>query len=67
MKKYNLICPIRKINPIKAMIKANQANRTYSNIVDRNFNQGKSKLVLVIVNPKLSHIINLKMSHLSMC
>ena len=36
MKKYNLICPIRKINPIKAMIKANQANRTYSNIVDRN-------------------------------
>lgn len=47
MKKYNLICPIRKINPIKAMIKANQANRTYSNIVDRNFNQGKSKLVLL--------------------
>lgn len=47
MKKYNLICPTRKINPIKAMIKANQANRTYSNIVDRNFNQGKSKLVLL--------------------
>ena len=24
-------------------------------------------LIPVIVNPKLSHIINLKMSHLSMC
>ena len=47
MKKFNLICPIRKINPIKAMIKANQTNRTNSNIVDRNFNQGKSKLILL--------------------
>ncbi len=47
MKKYKLICPIRKINPIKAMIKANQSNRTYENIVDRNFNQGRSKLVLL--------------------
>ena len=47
MKKYNLICPIRKVNPIKKMIKASQSNRTYSNIVDRNFNQGRSKLILL--------------------
>ena len=47
MKKYNLICPIRKVNPIKKMIKASQSNRTYSNIIDRNFNQGRSKLILL--------------------
>ena len=47
MKKYNLICPIRKVNPIKKMIKASQSNRTYSNIVNRNFNQGRSKLILL--------------------
>lgn len=47
MKKYNLVCPIRQVNPIKKMIKANQSNRTYENIVDRNFNQGKAKLVLL--------------------
>lgn len=47
MKKYGLICPIRKVNPIKAMIKANQSNKIYENIVDRNFKAGRSKLVLL--------------------
>ena len=47
MKKYGLICPIRKVNPIKKMIKAQQSNRTYENIVDRNFLQGRAKLVLL--------------------
>jgi len=47
MKKYGLICPIRKINPIKKMIKAQQSNRTYDNIVDRNFLQGRAKLILL--------------------
>ncbi len=47
MKKYGLICPIRKANPIKKMIRAQQSDRTYENIVDRNFNQGRAKLVLL--------------------
>ena len=47
MKKYGLICPIRKVNPIKKMIKAQQTNKTYDNIVNRNFNQGKAKFILL--------------------
>jgi len=47
MKKYGLVCPIREVNPVKKIIKASQSNRTYGNIVDRNFNQGKAKLVLL--------------------
>ena len=47
MKKYGLICPIRKVNPVKKMIKASQSNRMYGNIVDRHFSQGRAKLVLL--------------------
>ena len=47
MKKYGLICPIRKINPIKAIIKAQRANKTYGNILDRNFTQGVAKKTLL--------------------
>lgn len=47
MKKYDLICPIRKVNPVKAMMKAQQSNRTYGNIVNRQFNQGKAKKVVL--------------------
>lgn len=47
MKRYDLKCPIRKVNPVKAMIKAQQSNRTYGNIVNRQFNQGKAKKVVL--------------------
>ncbi len=47
MKKYGLICPIRKVNPVKAMIKANQLNRTYANEVNRNFSQGMAKKIIL--------------------
>lgn len=47
MKKYNLVCPLRKRNPIKAMIKAQQSHRIYKNIINRDFLQGKSKKVLL--------------------
>lgn len=43
MRKYKLICPIRKINPVKAMLKANQSHKTYSNVLNRNFTQGVAK------------------------
>ena len=47
MKKYNLVCPLIKRNPIKAMIKAQQSHRIYKNIINRDFLQGKSKKVLL--------------------
>ena len=47
MKKYGLFCPIRKVNPLKKMIRANQSDWTYKNILGRNFLQGRAKLVLL--------------------
>ena len=39
-----------------------------STVSSGSMNGGRSETSInVIVNPKLSHIINLKMSHLSMC
>lgn len=47
MNKYGLICPIRKANPIKKILKAQQSNKTYSNVLSRNFQQGKAKKTLL--------------------
>ena len=47
MKKYDLVCPIRKINPVKAEIKKKQAHRIYGNVLSRNFGQGVAKKVLL--------------------
>lgn len=47
MKKFGLICPIRKINPVKATIREQRANKTYGNILDRNFTQGVAKKTLL--------------------
>ena len=47
MKKYGLICPIRKVNPIKKMIREQQSDKVYKNIVDRNFSQGRAKMILL--------------------
>jgi len=47
MNKYGLICPIRKANPIKKILKAQQSNKTYSNVLSRNFSQGKAKKTLL--------------------
>lgn len=47
MKKYGLVCPIRKVNPVKAMIKANQSNKVHPNSIARCFNQGMPKKVLL--------------------
>lgn len=47
MKKYELICPIRKANPIIKMIRAQQSDKKFENILDRNFNQGMAKKTLL--------------------
>ena len=45
MKKANLVCPIRKVNPVKAMIKASQSHRTYGTKVQRSAGNGQENLI----------------------
>jgi putative transposase len=47
MRKYDLICPIRKVNPVKAILRAQHSNKVFSNILDRNFTQGSAKKTLL--------------------
>jgi transposase InsO family protein len=47
MKSHGLICTIRKKDPIKAMMKAQQTNRIYPNTLQRQFRQGAAKKVLL--------------------
>lgn len=47
MKKFGLVCPIRRANPVKAMIRANQSNKVFPNELDRKFSQGVAKKVLL--------------------
>jgi putative transposase len=39
MKKYNIICPIRKANPYRRMMKATQEHRVVPNLLNRQFKQ----------------------------
>lgn len=47
MHKFDLICPIRKVNPIKAMIRAQQSDKVYANVLNRHFRQGTAKKTLL--------------------
>ena len=46
MKKYDLICPIRKANPYRRMAKALATNNTAQNIVNRDFKREPRKVLL---------------------
>ena len=47
MKKYNLICPIRKANPYRRMAKALKTSNVADNLVNREFrNHGPRKILL---------------------
>ena len=39
MKKYSIICPIRKANPYRRMMKATQEHRVVPNLLNRQFKQ----------------------------
>ncbi|HET6528985.1 MAG TPA: IS3 family transposase [Balneolaceae bacterium] len=39
MRKYNIICPFRKVNPYKRMMKATQEHRVLPNLLNREFKQ----------------------------
>nr|WP_246238139.1 IS3 family transposase [Alkalicoccus luteus] len=47
MKKYNIICPIRKANPYRRMMKATHEHRTMPNLLNREFRQGVPGKVLL--------------------
>lgn len=40
MRKYSIICPIRKANPYRRMAKATKEHRVVPNLLQRNFKQG---------------------------
>ncbi len=47
MKKYNLVCPIRKANPYKRLMKATKEHSVCENLVNREFKTGKPYNVLL--------------------
>jgi putative transposase len=47
MKKYGIICPIRKTNPYRRMIKATKEHSVLPNLLNRNFKQGIPGKVLL--------------------
>lgn len=47
MKKYSIICPIRKANPYRRMMKATQEHRVVPNLLNRQFKQGVPGKILL--------------------
>ena len=47
MKKFGIVCPIRKANPYRRMAKATQEHRTLPNLLNRQFKQGIAGKVLL--------------------
>jgi transposase InsO family protein len=47
MKKYQLVCPIRKANPYRQMMRAIQTNHRADNIVNRNFVEHGPRTILL--------------------
>ena len=47
MKKYKIVCPIRKANPYRRMMKATQEHTVVPNLLNREFKQGIPGKVLL--------------------
>ena len=47
MKKYGIICPFRKANPYRRMMKATKEHRVVPNLLNRQFKQGIPRKVLL--------------------
>ena len=47
MKKYQLVCPIRKANPYRKMMRAIQTGHRAENIVNRNFTEAGPRTILL--------------------
>jgi len=64
MKKYNLICPIRKANPYKRMAKAMQTSNVAGNKLQRRFKEGNRSQILLTDITYLTYDLN-KRAYLS--
>lgn len=47
MKKYSIVCPFRRANPYKRMMKATQEHRVVPNLLNREFKQNIPGKVLL--------------------
>jgi len=47
MKKFGIVCPIRKANPYRRMAKATQEHHTLPNLLNRQFKQGIARKLLL--------------------
>jgi transposase InsO family protein len=47
MRKFGLVCPIRAANPYKRIAKATKEHRTVSNLLNRNFKDGRPGQILL--------------------
>lgn len=64
MRKYNILCPIRKANPYRRMAKATKEHCVVPNTLKRNFKQGVAGMVLLTDITYLPYGIN-NMAYLS--
>lgn len=64
MRKFNIVCPIRKANPYKRMAKATKEHRVLPNLLNRNFKQGVPGKVLLTDITYLPYGVN-QMAYLS--
>lgn len=58
MKKYNLVCPLRQVNPYRQQVKRLQENRIAPNILNRQFKAGEPRTILltdITFIPRYSH------------
>ena len=60
MKKYNIVCSIRKANPYKRMMKATHEHSVVPNLLNREFNQGIPGKVLMTDITYLNYGKNLR-------
>ena len=67
MRKYNLICPIRKVNPYRKMAKAIKTDSIAPNLVNRPFeDHGPGKILLTditylkVLNGRFSYLSTIK-------
>ncbi|WP_078219495.1 IS3 family transposase, partial [Clostridium botulinum] len=64
MRKYSIVCPIRKANPYRRMAKATKEHRVVPNLLQRNFKQGIPGKILLTDITYIPYGIN-QMAYLS--
>ncbi|WP_233569479.1 IS3 family transposase [Falsibacillus albus] len=53
MKKYDIVCPARKANPYKRLMKATQEHRVVPNLLNRNFNRLEKYFSLILLTSNI--------------